>query len=147
MVRVTADDGSVNIETPWATKVGEDLYRIENSPFYAYSMSWLDIVYAPYSEEEERPTFQKVVEKSGHRTVRISFDPAVKDGNESMLKLKGLVQMGCSYEGANSSYICVDIPPEIEFEAISEYLKKENLNFEFADPTYEELFPDDDNAA
>ncbi len=64
-----------------------------------------------------------------------------------MLKLKGLVQMGCSYEGANSSYICVDIPPEIEFEAISEYLKKENLNFEFADPTYEELFPDDDNAA
>jgi len=145
--RVVAEDGSVTVETPWATKVGEDLYRVENSPFYEYSLSWLDIVYAPYTEEEERPTFQKVVEKSGHRTVRIIFDPPVEDGNESMKKLEGLVQMGCSYEGANPSYICVDIPPEIDFESVSSYLITEKLNFEYADPTYEELFPDDDNAA
>jgi hypothetical protein len=50
VIRVTDEDGSTTVETPWATKVGEDLYRIENSPFYAYSMSWLDVVYAPYSE-------------------------------------------------------------------------------------------------
>lgn len=55
--------------------------------------------------------------------------------------------MGCSYEGANPSYICVDIPPEIDFKSVSSYLINENLNFEYADPTYEELFPDDDDAA
>ena len=147
VVRVTAEDGSITVETPWATKIDDDLYRIENLPFYAYSLSWLDIVHAPYSEEEERPTFQKVVEKSGHRTIRIIFDPPIADGNESMNKLEGLVQMGCTYEGANPSYICVDIPPEVEFKTVSDYLINEKLNFEYADPTSADLFPNDDNAA
>lgn len=30
----------------WATQVGPDRYRLENSPFYAYGVSWLDIVEA-----------------------------------------------------------------------------------------------------
>ena len=147
VLRVVREDGSVDIETPWATKVGDDLYRVENSPFYAYSLSWLDVVLAPYSEEEERPTFEKVVEKSGHRTVRIIFDPPVEDGNESMDKLQQLVDLGCSYEGANTSYICLDIPPETDFSTVSKFLMDEELNFEHADPTYEELYPDDGNAA
>ena len=147
VLRVTEEDGSVTVETSWTTKVGKDLYRIENSPFYAYSLSWLDVVYAPYSEDEERPTFQKVVEKSGHRTVRIKFDPPVSEGNHSMEKLQGLVDLGCSYEGANPSYICVDIPPEVDFGSIRNYLIEKDLYFEYADPTYEELFPDGDDAA
>jgi len=147
VLRVTDEDGSVAVETPWATNVGEDLYRIENSPFYAYSLSWLDVVYAPYSKEEERPTFERVIEKSGHRTIRIKFDPPVEEGNDSMEELQGLVNLGCSYEGANPSYICVDISPEVDFEAVSNYLIARKLNFEYADPTYEELFPNDDNAA
>ena len=146
VVRVTAEDGSVNVETPWATNVGADLYRIENPPFYAYSLSWLDIVYAPYSDDEQRPTYQKTIEKSGHRTIRIKFESPVSDGNESKHKLEDLVQLGCSYEGANPSYICVDIPPEVDFDTVSSYLEKENLNFEYADPAYEELFPDDESA-
>ena len=145
VLHVVSKDGSLDIETPWATKVGEDLYRIENSPFYAYSLSSLDIVYAPYSEEEERPTFERVVKKSGHRTVRTIFDPPIAEGNISMEKLQGLVNLGCSYEGAIPSYISVDIPPEIDFGTVRKYLIDEDINFEHADPTYEELFPEEDD--
>ena len=140
VIRVQDADGSVNVETPWATKVGDDLYRLENSPFYAYSVSWLDIVRAPYSEEEQRPTFVETAEKSGHRTVRIIFDPPVEDGNDSDRCLKEIVALGCSYEGANPSYICVDIPPETDFDTVRDYLVRNKVNFEHADPSYEELF-------
>ena len=102
--RVTYDDGSAEIETLWATALGNDEYKLDNSPFYAYSVSWEDIVYAPYDPLEERPTFQRVIKKSGNRTVRIMFDPPVEDGNSSDQLLKGLVALGCSYEGANRGY-------------------------------------------
>ena len=139
--RVEAEDGSVEVETSWATRVGEDLYRIENSPFYAYSVSWLDVVRAPFSKLEGRPTFEAVVQKSGHRTIRIIFDPPVVAGNVSDVVLQGLVSMGCSYEGANPGYICIDVPPKVDLESVRSYLIAENANFEHADPTYEELFP------
>ncbi len=139
--RVVEEDGSVNVETPWVTPVGEDLYRLENSPFYAYSVSWLDIVRAPFCEFEGRPAFEAVVEKSGHRTIRIVFDPPVAPQNDSEKVLLALVEMGCSYEGANPSYICVNIPPESDFDAIRDYLIAENADFEHSDPTYDELFP------
>lgn len=143
VIRVEEPDGSVNVETPWATKVGDDLYRLENSPFYAYSVSWLDIVRAPYSDEEQRPTFVETVEKSGHRTVRIVFDPPVEDGNESDRRLSEIVALGCSYEGANTSYICIDIPPHTDFDKVRDYLIRHEVNFEHADPTYEDLFGSD----
>ncbi len=140
VIRVEDSDGSANVETPWATKIGDDLYRLENSPFYAYSVSWLDVVRAPYSEEEKRPVFVETVKKSGHRTIRIIFDCPVENGNESDKCLKELVALSCSYEGANPSYICIDIPPDADFDAVRNFLVRKGVNFEHADPTYEELF-------
>ncbi|MEO1037486.1 MAG: DUF4265 domain-containing protein [Pseudomonadota bacterium] len=140
--RVESEDGSCDVETPWATPVGDDLYRVENSPFYAYEVSWLDIVRAPYSEEEERPLFSEVVEKSGHKTIRVIFDPPVEDGNESDAVLRELVEIGCTYEGATRSYICIDIPPEIELSKVRKFLIDKEATFEHADPTYEQLFPE-----
>ena len=101
LFRVSEDDGSAQIETLWATALGHDEYRLENSPFYAYSVSWEDVVFAPLDPAEDRATFRRVVKKSGNRTVRVIFDPPVKDGNESDQVLQGLVELGCSYEGAN----------------------------------------------
>jgi len=83
LFRVPRDDGTAEVETLWATELGNDEYKIDNSPFYAYSVSWQDIVYAPFDPIEERPTFQRVVRKSGNRTVRVIFEPAVEAGNSS----------------------------------------------------------------
>ena len=143
LFRVNQDDGSVQFETLWATSLGNDEYKLDNSPFYAYSVSWEDIVYAPYDSAEERPTFQRVLKKSGNRTVRVIFDPPVKDGNMSDIVLQGLVALGCSYEGANHAYMSINIPPEVEMHDVCEYLVAEKARWECADPSYSEVFPND----
>ena len=143
LFRVPEDDGSAQVETLWATSLGEDQYKLDNSPFYAYSVSWEDVVYAPFDPDEERPTFQHVVKKSGNRTVRVIFDPPVEDGNPSDTLLKGLVARGCSYEGANPAYIVINIPPGIELLDIRQYLIAQGADWEHADPSYAELFPGD----
>jgi len=143
LFRVPKDNGSAEVETLWATALGNDEYKLDNSPFYAYSVSWEDIVYAPIDPAESRPTFVRVVKKSGHRTIRITFDPPVQDGNESDQVLRGLVSLGCSYEGANRSYMSVDVPPNVELEQVRRYLIAQEAQWEHADPTYKQLFPNE----
>jgi hypothetical protein len=143
LFRVTYDDGTAEVETLWATALGNDQYKLENSPFYAYSVSWEDIVYAPFDPNEEWPTFQHVVTKSGNRSIRVRFDPPVLEGNASDNVLKGLVSLGCSYEGANTAYICINVPPGTELMGIRKYLIDHDAEWEHADPTYAELFPGD----
>ncbi len=101
LFKIESDDGAIDTETLWAIDLGRDRYQLDNSPFFAYSVSWLDVVYAPYDEAEQFPTFESVLEKSGNRTIRIAFDPPVEDGNKSDRVLRGIVELGCSYEGAN----------------------------------------------
>tara|TARA_Y100000588_G_C13308379_1_gene524601 strand:- start:69 stop:332 length:264 start_codon:yes stop_codon:yes gene_type:complete len=83
MIRTVDDSGEIDVETLWAIDLGEDVYELANSPFYAYFVSWEDKVYAPYDEDEKFPVPERVVEKSGNRTVRVIFDPPVEDGNDS----------------------------------------------------------------
>lgn len=139
--RVINEDYSVDIETLWATPVGPDQYQLDNSPFYAYAVSWQDIVYAPLDREDGRPSFKEVVKKSGHRTIRIIFDQPIQDGNEPDAHLHRLGELGCIYEGDNRKLISVDIPPAIELETIRRYLIEHELQWEHADPTFEQLFP------
>lgn len=143
LFRVPEEDGSSRVETLWATAAGDDEYVLDNSPFYAYSVSWKDTVYAPVAEEDGLPTFVRVVKKSGHRTVRVVFDPPVQEGNESEVLLQGLLELGCTYEGANRGYMAIDLPPEVPLEGVRQYLIKHAAQWEHADPSYAELFPDE----
>lgn len=118
LFRVPEDDGSAQVETLWATALGNDEYKLDDSPFYAYSVSWKDTIYAPVDESEGLPTFVRVVKKSGHRTIRVIFDPPVQEGNESDVVLQGLVSLGCTYEGANRGYMSIDLPPGVQLEEV-----------------------------
>lgn len=141
---IVGDDGAAETETLWAFELGDNNFRLDNSPFYTYSVSWEDVVYAPFDAEEQFPTFERVVEKSGNRTIRIIFDPPVQTGNVSDQLLQGLVDMGCSYEGATASYVAVNIPPNIDLMEVRNYLIEREAEWEHADPTYAELFPERD---
>lgn len=141
--RVPDEDGECYVETLWCRPLGADRYELDNSPFYAYSVSWKDVVLAPYDAAEQRPVFQSVVEKSGHKTIRVAFGEAADSAGTSQSVLDQLVALGCTYEGANPQYISVDIPPEVSLESVREFMIEKDLQFEHADPTYEELFPED----
>jgi hypothetical protein len=135
-------DGSASLETLWAYDLGDSRYKLDNSPFYAYGVSWGDTVLAPHDAAEGHPKFQSVLAKSGYRTVRVIFDPPVRRGNDSDVTLKGLVKLGCEYERANAQYIVLSIPPSVELAKVVEYLIARKATWEHADPTHDEYRAD-----
>ncbi len=76
------DGDSVNVETPWANKIGDNIYELDNSPFYAYNVSWKDVIEA-LPGPDGMLEFKKVVKKSGHKTVRVIFDPPINQNEQS----------------------------------------------------------------
>ena len=143
LFRVPNEDGGADVETLWATHLEGDNYRLDNSPFYAFGVSWEDVVSAPFNADEGFPTFERVVSKSGNRTIRVLFKTPIEPGNESDRLVQGLIALGCDYEGATRKYISVNIPPGVVLDVVRNYLIEHNATWEHADPTYETLFPED----
>ena len=135
------DGDNVNVETLWAIKIGDNLYELDNSPFFAYNVSWKDVIEA-LPGSDGRLEFKKVVKKSGHKTIRVIFDPPVNQSAASKKILDDMVEMGCSFEGANPAYIAVDIPPAVDLLKVREYLTRMKVQWEPGDPNYDLLFPE-----
>lgn len=148
-----ADEGYVKIyfqqgelvETLWAKPLGNQRYGLDNSPFYAYSVSWQDIVEAAANTQDGALEFVKVLKKSGYRTVRLILHNVAMESPEGVRLLAPLLQLGCRYEGLYSKLISVSIPPIAVFEEVVEYIKslsQLDVDWEYADPRYHELFPE-----
>jgi hypothetical protein len=137
IVLTTIADDETCIETPWAVTLGSNLYRLSNVPFYAYGVSLDDIVEAAVGPDDPRPHFSRVVEKSGNRTVRVVAD----DGTSAVAQevLDSLARLGCDWEGATPTYICINIPPAAILDEVVAFLTSTGLRWEHADPTYEQL--------
>ena len=133
-VRFRVDE---EVETVWAEPLGENRYRLDNTPWFAYGVSWKDVVEAkPEIEGDNMPDFIRVVEKSGHRTIRVILE----DEKAKKEVLEEIVKLGCTYEGANDIYFGVDIPPDANLEALTAFLTKRKEQWEHGDPTYSELY-------
>lgn len=140
MVKLVLPDGRGAIETPWATPLGRNRYRLENSPFFAFGVSYRDIVEAKPTADEPRPVFIRVVERGGHSTVRVATD-----GDDPIPKkvVAPLLKLGCTYEGARPSYLCFDVPPGVKLPQVVESLMKwgeDVIHWEHASPTWDELY-------
>ena len=138
-VRMSDDDGFT--ETAWAVRVqpGVDHFRLDNSPFYAYRVSDEDIVEGEFVAEGFYD-FVRVVERSGNRTVRLMFGDEKADTPYGKVILDGVKQLGCTYEGMFSTVMSITVPPGVELRDVADYLTSTGLNWEYADPTYEDLF-------
>jgi Domain of unknown function (DUF4265) len=96
-------------ESVWATAVGHDRYRIQNVPFYAYGVSYDDVVIAKASHGQL--VFQGVSQRGGHSTYRVILngDTTNEEFEAAWQKLESL---GCTYERAGDRLIAIDVPPE-----------------------------------
>jgi Domain of unknown function (DUF4265) len=79
------------------------------------------------------------LEKSGNRTIRVIFEPPLAPGNQSRVLLDQLVSLGVEYEGANPTYVVLNISPEVDFDGVVKVLLDAQVQWEHADPTYAEL--------
>ena len=108
-------------ESVWAISRGEDLYEIDNVPFYIYGISYKDTVRArkAYSLFE----FQKVEKRGGHSTYRIFL---VNDSTRHRFGeyWKPLEQLGCFYEEGTEILVAVDVPPVADIYKAYDALQK-----------------------
>jgi hypothetical protein len=79
MVKVLVRTPFGRFERLWATPVAGGLYRLVNSLFLGYELSYLDVVETTPSEGGSFPVVSRVRAKSGNRTIRAH----VKEGLES----------------------------------------------------------------
>ena len=138
-------------ESMWATHLGNDLYRIENVPFYAYGLNFLDIVHATPDSDETIPEIRKVVNPSGHRTYRVIFSQETHRDKQSEL-LESLMEFEATYERADKTLVAVDIKPSGDhlavYDQLDKYADEGYLGFETCEARVEGSFDDlpDENA-
>lgn len=130
------------VEALWADRVGPDLYRLDNSPFWAYGVSWKDVVEA-HPDPDGQLRMTRVVEKSGHRTLRITFEADEAESPRPQTILAEINALGATYEGMNPRYLAIDIPPEADLMVVARYLTEQGVQWEHADPRYSDLYPDE----
>jgi hypothetical protein len=143
LFEVPQEDGSVIPESLWAIPLGSDRYQVVNIPFFARSVSWQDTVFAPLNPDGSgRPTYQRVVEKSGNRTLRVSFDgDPIKPDSHSATVLQALLSMGCTSEGGFGGFVSISVPPACNLDAICEFLAESKVGCECLDPSRNPLSP------
>lgn len=111
LIRVEAADWhSVGSETLWATPVGPNSYRLENSPFYAKGFSYLDVVFAEFDADEGFPVAQRVLQSSGHSTYALWVVASAESNGQFARYWQPIQELGCTFEGARSQLLSVDVP-------------------------------------
>jgi hypothetical protein len=132
-------------ESLWATALGNDLFRIENVPFWAYGLNFHDIVQATSDSDELKPEIRKVVTPSGRRTYRVMFEKEVVREKQVEL-LASLEVFGAKYERSDSRYVAIDIEPSGDHLAVYDQLDKYEsdgyLAFETCEARVEGSFDD-----
>ena len=116
----------VAVESLWAKRMPTDdgarILELQNSPFYAFGISYLDIVSAV--EADGRFVFSSVVIPAGHSTYRLLM-PDVSPKFEAGWAL--LSQQGCTYESGNlgeQHLFSVDVPPDADIHTVYRMLEE-----------------------
>jgi Domain of unknown function (DUF4265) len=125
-------------ETMWANEVEGDLFAIRNLPFFAFGLNFGDIVVAPDIGGVRH--VQRVVRRSGHRTVRIVFSADLQR-EEQQVYLHELRTHGATFERATDRMVAVDASPEADYEAILAPLYRGEATGALAFETCEERVP------
>ena len=142
-VKLEMRDPDGFVETAWAQRTDRDRdeFRLDNNPFYAYRVSADDVV----EGELIAPgmyRFVRVVRPSGNRSIRVAFETFRADEPEAEPILEGLKSLGCDYEGMFSRVVAINIPPDVDLGAVADFLTGTGIPWEYANPTYSDLFGD-----
>ncbi len=122
---VEGNDGSVDVESLWATREPNG-YRIDNIPFFAYGFAWGDVV-AVSLDADGGMRVTELVAASCHSTVRVLFSSA-DDVNPVRDELR---VMGCDSELCGVLLVAVDVPPNVSYASVRTYLEKGEADGKF----------------
>lgn len=115
------DDGS--FENLHAKRIRDSVYILDNSPFYAYGVSYGDEVKA--NPVDGRNTFDSVMRRGGHSTYRVKLATG-QSHNDFMRAFEKLEKLGCTFEGTGSGsrrLYTIDLVPEAKVEEVYRILE------------------------
>lgn len=109
-------------ETVWAEPLGDNLYKMGNSPFFADNISYHDVIFAIAPGEGEPLIFKSVRKRSGNSTYRIML--AGDTTYEAFCGyMEPLVGMGCSYEDIKKFHFSCRVPADIPLNEVEAFLR------------------------
>jgi hypothetical protein len=126
-------------ETFWAFDLGNNVYQVASSPFFAYGVSYQDEVIAKAKNNGDIPELIRINRKSGNRTIRITGYKEIEKGRINEQVINDIKELGCGVEGASRKYKSVNIPANVDIQTVVNYLIRHNQRWEYADPTFEEI--------
>ena|SRR6266568_2151472 len=123
----------------WAEPLGSGRFRVESSPFFAYGISRDDVVLAVAAAGEAEPRLEDVLEKGGHRTLRVALDPKAEITSSAVQGLlERLLELGCTHESLRPKLVVLDVPGEVDVEVVLDLLQaladEGTILWEWADP-------------
>lgn len=126
-------------DSVWAESLGSERYRVESCPFFAYGISRDDVVRAADAPGGGGPVLDDVLEKGGHRTLRLTLGPSVEPRSNPVQRiLEKLIDLGCTHELLRPRLVAIDLPPEVDLAVaaglLQEAARTGALSWEWADP-------------
>ena len=107
------DESGYETESVWAERLSETHFRILNSPFFVFGVSYEDVVEA--EPEGEIFRFVRVLQRSGRSTYRLILQGGrTVEGADFVERCRPFHDCGCTYENANDKCIAIDIPPNAD---------------------------------
>ncbi|MBY0318082.1 MAG: DUF4265 domain-containing protein [Reyranella sp.] len=119
-------------ETLWAVPVSaaadDAHFRIENSPFFATGIGYLDVIKAQPTEDPTIHRFEEIVTRGGHSTYMLLVE---EKSSGFGIHWSVLGAKGCSYESMHIKLsigerllLSVDIPPSADLLEAYDVLKQ-----------------------
>jgi hypothetical protein len=124
LVKIRAEitgNGKADGESFWAEPLGQGLYRLRNTPFYAFDLHFHDVVRAVAHAPGGLATISEVVERSGHKTLRIIFSERASTADVSAV-LAELGRHKTTHERARGRLYALDVDVDADYAAVCTYL-------------------------
>ena len=108
-------------ESIWAKAAGNDLFVLDNVPFFAFGVSCGDKVAARIIDDRLR--FSGVVEPSGHSTYRVYLNGGVSQAASADFA-RELQDLGCHREIGTQKFWAFDLPPKTDIFKVYAVLER-----------------------
>ncbi len=101
----------VSAERVWAYSLGDNEYRIDNTPWFVRDLACDDVVSATAPDDASHPVFSHMVRKSEHLTIRIiCFRRGPLEGNLQAV-VDAFIPLGVFAEGVTQyGMVALDVP-------------------------------------
>jgi hypothetical protein len=109
------DEPGVESESMWTEVLPGGLYRIKNIPVWKSGVSLEDVVAGRRDGDQIR--YQSVRQRAGHSTYRIALQDSGGTARQQP-ELDRLIKMGCGCERASKRLVAIDVPAEVDIDAI-----------------------------